>query len=110
MARRRFTKSSSALVHRDPLLARSLRLCRKGEYRKASVALRQLVSRTRCAAHWTRLGLVLLQAGRDARALDALKQAKWLHERAGYPGRARAIEPWLERARLGSGAGVVCAA
>lgn len=107
MARRRAKRDrtcTDTVDERDPLVRRAIRLCRRGEYRKAALVLRDLVAQRPSAANWSKLGVCLLHAGRHDQALDALKQGIWLHRRTGYPGRAAALGPWIDRARVGTAA------
>jgi hypothetical protein len=107
MARRRANRhrfASKQADLRDPLVRRAIRLARKGEHRKAALALRELVSLHPSAANWSKLGVRLLQAGRHDQALDALKQGVWLHRQTGFVGRAEALRAWVDRARMGAAA------
>jgi Flp pilus assembly protein TadD len=107
MARRRHNRGRRLTQQadlRDPLIRRAIRLARKGDFRRAAVVLRELVAAKPSAANWSKLGIVLLQAGRHDQALDALKQGIWLHRRTGYTGRADALRPWVDRARIGAAA------
>jgi uncharacterized protein HemY len=74
------------------LLLRTRRLRRRGEYRKAAIALRQLLFREPSAARWVQLGFLLSQAGRPQQSIDAYKQGKWLHVRAGNARKATVID------------------
>ncbi|MCC6877171.1 MAG: hypothetical protein IT378_22895, partial [Sandaracinaceae bacterium] len=67
---------------------RARRLARKGEYRKAALALRERAALRGDAAAWVALGDMLRRARRPDEAVAALKQGKYLHERAGAKARA----------------------
>ena len=72
-------------------MLRTRRLRRRGEYRKAAIALRQLLFREPSAARWVQLGYLLARAGRFAQSLDAYKQGQYLHEKAGHRRKAEAV-------------------
>ncbi len=91
MARRRPHVTSPSLLGIDPLLLRTRRLRRRGEFRKAANALRELVFRQPTAGRWVMLGHVLARAGRAAQALDAYKQGQWLHRRNGHARKADVV-------------------
>jgi hypothetical protein len=83
------------------LARRAQRLARKGEYRKAALALRERVALCGDAPSWVALGDMLRRARRWPEALNALHQGLYLHRRAGALGRARtvarmivALDPW----------------
>ena len=83
------------------LSRRAHRLSRRGEYRKAALALRERAMITGDAASWVALGDMLRRARRVPEALKALKQGLYLHRRQGAEGRARtvarmivALDPW----------------
>lgn len=85
----------------DMLRRRALRSARKGDYRKAAVALRERVALCGDAPSWVALGDMLRRARRMKEALHALKQGLYLHRRNGAHGRARtvarmivALDPW----------------
>ncbi|HEY8428897.1 MAG TPA: hypothetical protein VIL20_11005 [Sandaracinaceae bacterium] len=87
------------------LKRRAQRLARKGDYRKAALALRELAALTGDAAAWVALGDMLRRARRVPEALQALRQGMYLHRRAGAEGRARtvarmivALDPWDAKA------------
>lgn len=89
----------------DVLKRRAQRLARKGDYRKAALALRERVALTGDAASWVALGDMLRRARRVPEALTALRQGLYLHRRAGAEGRARtvarmivALDPWDAKA------------
>lgn len=100
MARRR-NRSSSVVGPSDPLRRRCVRLARRGEYRKAAVALRALVARDNDAASWVRLGVMLLRARKIDDGIDALKQGLWLHKRARATARVEVVERLIREARVG---------
>ena len=64
---------------------------RRGELRKAVVALRQLASLGGEARHWVALGHVLSKANKHSEAVDAWKQGLWLHKQSGASGRASTV-------------------
>lgn len=87
------------------LKRRARRLARKGDYRKAALALRERAALRGDAASWVALGDMLRRARREREALEALKQGMFLHRRAGAPGRVRtvarmivALDPWDAKA------------
>jgi hypothetical protein len=89
----------------EVLKRRARRLARKGDYRKAAIALRERAALRGDAASWVALGDMLRRARRDREALDALKQGMYLHRRAGAVGRVRtvarmivALDPWDTKA------------
>ncbi len=88
---------------RDPgppsdLLAHRCRAhVRRGEHRKAVQALRQLVRRDGSAAAWVRLGIVQARYGKFDAAVEALKQGRFLHRRAGHRRRADVVARLIER-------------
>jgi Flp pilus assembly protein TadD len=87
MSRRNDAKNEKA----DVLTARARRSMRKGEPRKAMLALREAVALDPSAARFTRFGVLLGQLGRTAEAVEALKQALFLFRSAGERGRARTV-------------------
>ena len=99
MARQR--RRSAQIVQLDPLRRRCARLRRRGEHRKAALALRELVFRDGTAGAWVRLGAALVLAGRTAQAVDALKQGAYLHRRAGAQRRAAVVHKLIAAARAG---------
>lgn len=93
MKRRRRPHRNPPAVE-DPralILRRARRLSRKGDYRKAAVALRRLAGMDGEARSWVALGAMLRRARRPELALDALKQGMWLHSKNGAEGRARSV-------------------
>jgi len=85
------TWSDSGDERSDVLRRRARRLARQRDFRKASIALRELVAHKQDAASWVALGDMLVRARRNAEALQALRQGLWLHRRAGAAGRARTV-------------------
>ena len=75
----------------DLLKRRARRFARKGEYRKAALALREHAAREGDAASWVALGAMLRRARRIPEALNAFKQGMFLHRRAGAEARARTV-------------------
>lgn len=89
----------------DLLKRRAQRLARKGEYRKAAIALREHAALSGDACAWVALGDMLRRAHRTPEAIRALRQGMYLHRQAGAEGRARtvarmivALDPWDARA------------
>ncbi len=89
----------------DILKRRARRHAKKGDYRKAALALRERVALTGDAASWVALGDMLRRARRVPEALTALRQGMYLHRQAGFEGRARtvarmivALDPWDAKA------------
>lgn len=88
----------------DILKRRARRFARKGDYRKAALALRERAALIGDAPSFVVLGDMLRRARRVAEALDALKQGMYLHRRCGSQRRARtvarmivALDPWGTR-------------
>ena len=73
------------------LRRRAQRHARRGEYRKAAVALRQVVALRGDAVSWVSLGSMLCLSRRPTEAVDAFRHGLWLHRRAGADGRARTV-------------------
>ncbi|MCR9160796.1 MAG: hypothetical protein ACE37F_03825 [Nannocystaceae bacterium] len=78
-------------------------LVRRGEHRKAAQALQQLASRDGSGAAWVRLGVELVRARKLGAGIDALKQGRFLHRRAGYRRRADVVAGLIEQVRQGQG-------
>ena len=83
------------------LIRRARRHARKGDYRKAAIALRERVALRGDAASWVALGDMLRRARRVPEAVKALKQGMFLHRQRGADGRVRtvarmlvALDPW----------------
>ena len=70
---------------------RARRCARKKQYRKAALALREAAALDGAPATWAMLGAMLRRARREGEAIAALRQAEWLHRRAGSAGRAAAV-------------------
>ena len=79
------------------LQRRARRHAKKGDTRKAILALRESVALEATPQAWTRLGGALMQARREREALDALRQAAFLFRREGMLGRARAVARMILR-------------
>lgn len=73
------------------LRRRANRHARRGEYRKAALALRQLAALRGDAASWVALGDMLSRARRPEEAVVAFRRGLWLHRQAGATGRARTV-------------------
>jgi len=98
------------MMHRDDtreaiLKRRARRHARKGDYRKAAVALREHAAISGEAAAFVALGDMLRRARRTAEAVRALKQGMYLHRRGGARRRAQTVErmiialdPWQNAA------------
>jgi Flp pilus assembly protein TadD len=71
--------------------ARAQRLVRKGQFRKAALALRKLAGASDEPRHWVALGHMWKRARRQDQALDALRQGMFLHKRRGASDRARTV-------------------
>ncbi len=89
----------------DILKRRAHRHARKGDYRKAALALRERVAVSGDAAAWVALGDMLRRARRIPEAITALRQGMYLHRKAGASGRVRtvarmivALDPWDAKA------------
>lgn len=97
--RRRRTRAEAGATipdsRTDILQRRARRATKKGEHRKAAVALRELVALRGDAKSWTLLGDTLRRARRPSEAVTALKQALWLHRKAGSDLRARTVARML---------------
>ena len=81
----------------ETLRRRARRHAARGEYRKATVVLRSLVSARGDAVHWVLLGDMLRRASRPDEAREALKQGLWLHRQAGASLRAATVAQLIER-------------
>jgi hypothetical protein len=99
MSRRRSRDARPAPIGVDPLVLRVRRLRRRGEYRKAAIAQRELVCREPSAGRWVQLGELLAHAGRIEQAIDAYKQGQWLHRRNGHTRKAEIVETLMRRGR-----------
>jgi len=77
--------------HHQRLRRRAHKHARKGNFRKAVVALRQLTALDGRPAHWVALGDALRRAQKDREAIRALHQGLYLHHRAGSEARARSV-------------------
>jgi Flp pilus assembly protein TadD len=76
----------------EELTARAQKLRRKGELRRAVVALREACAiDEENAVRWMLLGDVLFRTGKKDDAARAMKQALYLRERQGDRARANAI-------------------
>lgn len=88
---RRVRTTPSNVIEFDPLRRRCRSLIRKGRYRLAANALRELANRDQEPAIWVRLGAALTQCGRSAGAMDAFKQGWWLFRRRGDDRKAEVV-------------------
>lgn len=73
------------------LQRRANRHTRRGEHRKALVALREMAALGGEARHWVLLGSALRRARKPREAVEALKQGLFLHQRQGHRGRAATV-------------------
>jgi len=83
------------------LKRRARRLARRGQYRKAALALRERAALQPEAASFVALGDMYRRASRTADAVAALKQGMYLHQQNGAMQRAQtvarmlvALDPW----------------
>ncbi len=91
---------------RDSVLQRrARRFARRGEFRKAALALRERAELRNDAASFVALGDMYRRAARTADALRALKHGLYLHRQNGSIGRARTVarmivrlDPWDAKA------------
>lgn len=63
--------------------------------------MRQLAHRDGSAAAWVRLGVILARCGKHDASLEALKQGRYLHRRAGQRRRADVVARVAEQIRQG---------
>lgn len=78
---------------KEAILKRRARRCaRKGDFRKAALALRERAALTGEAASFVALGDMLRRARRTPAAIAALKQGAYLHRRVGARRRAQTVE------------------
>ena len=75
----------------DIIRRRAHKLARKGEFRKAALALRELTTFRNDGATWVLLGSMLRRARREDEALHALREGLWLHRQAGNDLRVRSV-------------------
>lgn len=73
------------------LMVRARRFLRKGEQRKATLALREAVALDPCSVRFTQLGALLGKVGRPREAIEAFKQALFLFRSHGARGKARTV-------------------
>lgn len=84
----------------DTLVERARRLRRRGESRKALVALREACTRDdRAAWTWTLYAAWLTELGRSEEAETALRHAIWLRKKDGDGARVHSTERLLARVR-----------
>jgi Flp pilus assembly protein TadD len=92
-------------THEDALVRRAFRFRRKGEERRAMVALREAALGAEHSARlWTLYGVQCTRLGRLDAAAQALTHAVWLRVRAGETGKARVTRALLDRATQGRAA------
>ena len=82
----------------EALLRRARRHRRRGEHRKAMLALREAAYvGDGCPRLWTLYGMSCVRAGKATDAEQALRQALWLRERQKDDARAAVTKDLLER-------------
>lgn len=98
MAKRREDETGTHRVERqlsnepaEIIRRRAHKLARKGDFRKAALALRELTAHRNDGATWVMLGSMLRRARREDEALQALREGLWLHRQAGHDLRARSV-------------------
>ena len=92
MSRRRIRgKRVTGVDHHRALRRRAHRHARKGDLRKAAIALRQLAALGGEARYWVALGAVLSRGNKHSEAIDAWKQGLWLFKQSGANGRAATV-------------------
>lgn len=98
---RRHTAIPARAAEPDPIestLRRAVRLRRRGERRKALVLFREASALDEHRARtWTLLGAHCAELGLVDEAVRALRQARWLRDRAGEHARARITAQLIER-------------
>lgn len=88
----------------ERLVSRARRARRRGEHRRAMIALREAACvQGDDARLWTLYAAQCLRAGRRDEAVQALQQATWLRQRARDVERARVTRLLLEQVRHGEG-------
>ena len=105
MRRRRHNPAPQlAQTREERLLARARRARKRGENRRAMMALREAVClHSDDARLWTLYAAQCLRAGRRDEAVQALRQAAWLRQRGHDTERARITRLLLEQVRHGEG-------
>ena len=82
----------------EALLRRARRHRRRGEHRKAMLALREAAYvGDSCPRLWTLYGMSCVRAGKASDAAQALRQALWLRERRKDDARAAVTQGLLDR-------------
>jgi hypothetical protein len=90
------------LSEADRFVRRARRYQRRGEERRAMLSLRSACfAQANDARLWTLYGVQCVRAGRPSEAIQALKQATWLRERAREIGRVRSTRALLEQLEQG---------
>jgi Flp pilus assembly protein TadD len=87
----RLQGSEPSYTEEEIIERRARKLERKGEFRKAALALRKLAGNSGEPKHWVALGNLWRRARRRDQALDALRQGMFLHKRRGSSERARTV-------------------
>lgn len=91
MARKRQSAPGTARSRCEALRLKGVRFLREGDHRRSAVALRESAAISQRASTYVLLGVALERAGRTEEALEALKQALWLHKQGGHLMRARVV-------------------
>jgi thioredoxin-like negative regulator of GroEL len=95
---------ASPIERADELTDRARRMRRRGESRRALVALREAcLLDERCASRWLLYARVLVEAGKLDDAERAMKQSLYRREQTGDEKRANVVRTLI--ARLGEGRG-----
>ena len=89
---RKQAHNDTDIGHGKALLRKAARFARRGEDRKAALAMREAVALEPTAGNYCRLGVMLDRAGgRPTEALNALKQALFLFRQEDKAGRMRTV-------------------
>lgn len=82
----------------EQLIKRALRLRRRGEARRAWVALREACAHDEESPRaWTLYGVSCVELGKRANAQEAFRQAIWLRRQAKQGRRVAVLEALMER-------------
>jgi hypothetical protein len=99
MAKR--TPPTPILEVNDSLMSRARKWRKRGDIRKAVVALRELCLRDEsCARSWTIYGTLLVQMGRKSDGVQALNHAIWLRKIQGDKPRMKSTQQWMQHLHL----------
>ncbi len=88
---RKQTHNDMDTGHEAALWRKAARCARRGEHRKAALAMREAVAIEPSAANYCRLGSMLDRAGRRGESVEALKQALFIFRQEDKGGRARTV-------------------